>query len=77
MPINPARLLALPPIETRHRVLPRDTMLYALGAGATELPFVYEEALVALPTMAVTIAYPGFIWRDTAMGVNWQKILHG
>ena len=75
--IDPDRLLAMPPIITRQMLTPRDTILYALGVGATELDFLFEERLKALPTMAVTLAYPGFIWRDPALGANWQKILHG
>ncbi len=77
MPLDPARLLAMEPIVTRHMLTKRDTILYALGVGASELDFVFEERLKALPTMAVVLGYPGFIWRDPAMGVNWQKILHG
>lgn len=77
MPLDPARLLGMEPIVTRHMLTNRDTILYALGVGASELDFVFEERLKALPTMAVVLGYPGFIWRDPAMGVNWQKILHG
>ncbi len=77
MPIDPERLLEMPPIVTRQTLTARDTILYALGVGARELPFVYEEGLKALPTIAVVMGYPGFIWRDPAMGVNWQRILHG
>ena len=77
MPLNPQTLLNMPPIVTRHSITPRDTILYALGVGAHELPFVFEERLQALPTMAVVLGYPGFFWRDPAMGVTWQKILHG
>ena len=77
MPLDPARLLGMEPIVTRHMLTKRDTILYALGVGASELDFVFEERLKALPTMAVVLGYPGFIWRDPAMGVNWQKILHG
>lgn len=76
MALNPDALLNLPPIETRQTIAPFQVMLYALGVGAHELPFVYEEGLQVLPTMAVTMAYPGFIWRDPALGVAWQKILH-
>jgi len=75
--IDPERLVALPPQETRQTVTVRDTILYALGVGATELPFVYEDGLRMLPTMAVTLAYPGFVWRDPALGADWAKILHG
>lgn len=74
---DPHALLAHPPIVARQQLTRRDTILYALGVGASELPFVYEEGLRALPTMAVVLGYPGFIWRDPALGVNWQKILHG
>jgi len=56
-------------------------MLYALGVGAgnhaDDLNFVYEERLLALPTMAVVMAYPGFVWLDPEFGANWKKILHG
>ncbi len=77
MAIDPDKLLAMPPIVTRQVLTPRDTVLYALGIGATELDFIYEERLKALPMMAVTLGYPGFFWRDPALGSNWQKILHG
>lgn len=77
MPINPDSLLTMPPIIMRHAITPRDTILYALGVGATELRFVFEEQLQALPTMAVVLGYPGFIWRDPALGADWKKVLHG
>jgi acyl dehydratase len=77
MAIDPDKLLSMPPIVTRQTLTARDTILYALGIGATELDFLFEERLKALPTMAVTLGYPGFIWRDPALGANWQKVLHG
>ncbi|ALH81744.1 MaoC/PaaZ C-terminal domain-containing protein [Sphingopyxis macrogoltabida] len=77
MAIDPDKLLSMPPIVTRQVLTRRDTILYALGVGATELDFLFEERLQALPTMAVTLGYPGFFWRDPAYGANWQKILHG
>ena len=77
MAIDPDKLLSMPPIVTRQVLTPRDTILYALGIGASELDFLFEERLQSLPTMAVTLGYPGFIWRDPALGANWQKILHG
>ncbi len=70
-------LLAMPPIVTRHSLKKRDTILYALGVGEQSLDFVYEEGLRALPTMAVILGYPGFFWRDPALGADWAKILHG
>ena len=77
MALDPEKLLAMPPIVTRHSLTRRDTMLYALGVGATELDFVYEEKLQALPTMAVVLGYPGFFWMDPALGLDWRRILHG
>jgi acyl dehydratase len=71
---------SLPDVE--HRYSARDTMLYALGLGCgsdptdpDELRFVFEEGLMALPTMPVVLAGPGFWIRDT--GADWRKILHG
>ena len=70
--------------KLEHQYSQIDTMLYALGLGfgsdpcdKKELPFVYEEALVATPSMAVVMAYPGFWLKNPATGINWQKILHG
>lgn len=76
MAFDPQVLLDHPAIETRHVITPKDVMLYALSVGAQELDLVYEEGLKVLPTMAVVMAYPGFIWRDPALGVTWNKILH-
>jgi acyl dehydratase len=70
-------LLAMPPIVIRHRVRPRDCILYALGVGEEALPFVYEAGLKVLPTMAVVLGYPGFFWQEPRFGANWRRILHG
>lgn len=58
------------------------TMLYALAIGmgrdpldTRELPFVYEQALVAVPTLATVIAWGA---RDVrTLGVDYSKVLHG
>ena len=62
----------------------RDTMLYALGLGIgsdpldpAQLRFVYEDQLQALPTMALTLGYPGFWLSDPRTGVDWTRLLHG
>lgn len=62
----------------------RDTILYALGLGLgadpldrAQLQFVYEDGLKALPTMAVTLGYPGFWLSDPRTGADWKKLLHG
>ena len=72
-------------LETRQTLTERDVMLYALGVGVaaqrpldrTELQFVYEDSLVALPTMFAVMAYPGFWIKDPKYGVDWRRILHG
>jgi len=75
--IDPAALIARAPIETRHRLRAKDTILYALGIGANELDFTYEDGLQALPMLAVTLAYPGFYWRDPEYGADWKRLLAG
>lgn len=85
MALDPEQLLSLPPWEVRQTYAARDTILYALGVGVaqqdplapSELGFVYEEGLAALPTMAVVLAYPGFWQRDPKLGLDWRRILHG
>jgi acyl dehydratase len=59
----------------------RETMLYALGIGLgadpmneTELPFVYENNLKAVPTLATVVAWgsgPGI------SGINYLMVVHG
>lgn len=77
MPLDYDHIMALPPLETEHVVTERDTILYALGVGATNLRHVYETGLEALPTMAVVLAYPGFFAKRPEYGLTWQKLLHG
>lgn len=84
--------MAIDPEKLRRRQFPdivqeygfRDTILYALGLGLgqdpldrTQLRHCYEEGLVALPTMAVVLAGPGFWLREPDTGVDWPKVLHG
>ena len=73
--------LAFPEIEQCYSA--RDTILYALGvgagsdpAGATELALVYEEGLQVIPSMAVTLAYPGFWYRDLRPGLDYLRTVH-
>jgi hypothetical protein len=77
MAIDPDYLLNRAPVVVEQEWRARDTILYALGVGCEELEFVYEEKLLALPTMAVVLGYPGFMWRNPEMGADWTKILHG
>lgn len=77
MAIDPAALAARAPIVSRQILTKRDVMLYALGVGSDELSFVYEENLQMLPSMATTLAYPGFVWKEFDLGADWKKVLHG
>ena len=77
MAINPDFLLNRPPVVVRDQLSPTRCMLYALGVGASELDFVFEERLKPLPTLAAVLGYPGFMWRDPDLGVDWRKVLHG
>ncbi|MXO60660.1 3-alpha,7-alpha,12-alpha-trihydroxy-5-beta-cholest-24-enoyl-CoA hydratase [Altererythrobacter salegens] len=80
--IDPHHLVGLPPETIRHRFERRDTILYALGVGAgqqgdeRELFYVCEDRLVALPTMAVVLAYPGFWQMEPRYSIDWKQILH-
>jgi len=70
--------------DLEHSYSKRDTMLYALGLGCgadpmdmDDLRYVYEEDLLALPSMAVVLGYPGFWLKDPETGADWRKVLHG
>ncbi|SEH88431.1 MaoC/PaaZ C-terminal domain-containing protein [Tardiphaga sp. OK245] len=60
-----------------------DCILYALGIGVGmrpndpfDLHFTHEDGLQALPTMAVTLGYPGFWLRAPDAGLDWRTVLH-
>lgn len=64
------------------RYTERDTMLYALGVGfmrdplnTKELPFVYENALRAVPSMATVLAFAQSAIART--GANFLMLVHG
>lgn len=87
MAINYDKLMAWPFEDVRHRYTRRDTMLYALGIGLgadpsdpgheSELRFVYEKHLLALPTYPVVLGYPGMWIGDPATGVDALRLVHG
>lgn len=67
-----------------HDFTAKDTMLYALGLGygtdpldTEQLKFVYEDNLVAVPSLINVLAHPGFWAKDPKFGIDWVKILHG
>jgi len=82
MDANKVRNWKFPEIEHAYTV--KDTILYALGLGcgadpgeAGDLKYVYEEGLVALPTMAVVLASPGNWLGSKESTVDYTKVLHG
>jgi len=84
MPLDIDALNAWEFEDLEHSYTKRDTMLYALGLGfgedpseEKELAYVYEDGLLAAPSMAVILGYPGFWLSDPRTGVDWKKILHG
>jgi len=84
MAINYEKLRARPFPDVVQSYTFKDTILYALGLGLGQDPLapdqlrhVYEEGLVALPTMGVVLAGPGFWLREPDTGVDWPQVLHG
>lgn len=82
--IDPEKILGWDFGEVSHRYSERDAVLYALGIGLgqdptdpNQLRFVYEDGLLALPTMPVVLASPGFWVKDPRTGVDWVRVLHG
>ena len=63
----------------------REAMLYALGIGLgsdplnmQELPFVYENGLKAVPTLATVLAMTeGYSRLIARSGVNFARVVHG
>jgi acyl dehydratase len=84
MPLDYEKLMSMKFEPTTARYSRKDTMLYALGLGvgslepidANELKYVYEKQLVALPTLAVTIAAGAMRLADPNSGINYRLLLH-
>lgn len=62
----------------------RDTMLYALGLGygsdpldPSQLGFVYEASVQAVPSICCVLAHPGFWAKRPELEIDWLKLLHG
>ncbi|MDB5428905.1 MAG: putative MaoC-like dehydratase [Caulobacter sp.] len=85
MPLNYDVMMNWPHEEQRQRYSKNQTILYALGVGANliddaadaNLPYVWEEQLVAVPTMAAVLALEPFWISDPRTGVTWSQMLHG
>jgi acyl dehydratase len=83
MAIDYPAILRLEETGRRFVYTERDTMLYALAVGLganpineTELPFVYEKNLRAVPTLATVVAWGAGVSTDR-LGVNYRLVLHG
>ncbi|MBI2292144.1 MAG: MaoC family dehydratase N-terminal domain-containing protein [Betaproteobacteria bacterium] len=84
MPIDYEKLINWKIPEVGQQFTRRDTMLYALGVGlgadpcdASELKFVYEQNLQALPTMAIILGYPGPWHAHPDTGITRSHVVHG
>lgn len=84
MTIDPDTLLnwRFPVIEQSYDE--RDAILYALGIGLgadptdeRQLRFLYEEGLVAFPTLALVLGHPGPWYRDPQTGIDWVRVVQG
>jgi acyl dehydratase len=84
MPLDYERLMRTQFEPTKQTYTKRDTILYALGLGVgsqdpcdwSELKYVYEKDLVALPTLAVTLAAGAMRLADPSLGINYRMLLH-
>jgi acyl dehydratase len=82
MAVTYESLMALKSLGDEFTYTDRETMLYALGVGmgrdpmnADELPYVYENGLKTIPTMASVIA-----WGQRTIGlagINYLMVVHG
>jgi acyl dehydratase len=84
MPIDHDALMARRFPEVEHSYGAKDVILYALGVGLgfdptdeAQIPFVHEQGLQVLPTMATVIAWPGLWIREPDTGLDWERVLHG
>jgi acyl dehydratase len=76
-------LSALRYSRVEQRVSARDAILYALSLGFGEDPldphqlrYVYEEGLQVIPTMAVTLCYPGVAEQGTPHALDMRRVFH-
>ncbi len=85
MPIAYPAILDLKSDEETIAWKDKDSMLYALGIGlgsdplnGQELPFVYENGLKAVPTLATVLAMTsGYSRLIARSGINFARVVHG
>jgi len=85
MPLDVAALRNWPLPEVHQRYEERDSILYAIGIGASidpagcgNIDYLYEgRGPKTLPTMAAVIGQRP-MWMDAPeLGIDWRKIVHG
>ncbi|HEY4368599.1 MAG TPA: MaoC/PaaZ C-terminal domain-containing protein [Steroidobacteraceae bacterium] len=84
MALNYDKLMATRFEPVTQQYTRQDTILYALGLGVgaldpsdpAELKYLYENQLVALPTLAVTLAAGAMRFAAPDSGVNFRMLLH-
>lgn len=84
MTLDPTKLLAFNIPRSRQTISPRDVAYYALSVGFghdalddRQLDFVdCNRAIKVVPTMALTLAHPGFWLGDPDSGVDASGVLH-
>jgi acyl dehydratase len=84
MTLDAAKLLAFKIPRPRQTVSPRDVAFYALSIGfghdsldPRQLDFVdCNRPIKVVPTMALTLAHPGFWLSDPETGVDASGVLH-
>jgi acyl dehydratase len=84
MALDYDKLMRMKLEATRQTYSRKDTILYALGVGVGakdpldvgELKYVYEQQLLALPTLAVTLAGGPMRLADPEFGINFRLLLH-
>lgn len=79
--IDAARILAWREPDAIQSYSARDTILYNLGVGAglieDALPFVWEERLTAMPSMASILANDRPWMLDPDFGIDVSAMVHG
>lgn len=81
MQIEYAKLKSWAFPELEQRYTERDTILHALSVGCghdptdtSDLRYVYDDELQALPTLGVVLGCPGFCLKNPETGVDWAKV---
>lgn len=84
MTLDYQRLKSWPFGVIEHAYSEKDTILYALGVGLgmdpldeRQLRYVYEQNLVAMPTQAVVLGFPGFWAKRPDSTIDWVRLVLG